>query len=143
MNLNFMDDLTGTYMAKLGDDFVFKASSISFGKLGRKNTYEWKKQKIIDGYPLLIGGQESEEKITIQGEILTSYHNLHNTKTLDDLRKMAKEKKPYSLSFTDSFRAKNKGDYVISSIKEDCSIFNSRGVPLKTSFTLELLRYEN
>jgi len=142
MNLNFMDQLTRSYMAKLGN-FVFKASSVSFGKLGRKNKYEWKKQQLINGYPLLLGGDESIEKVTIQGEILTSYHNLHKTKNLEDLREMAKKKKPYSLSFTNAFRAKKKGDYVISSIKEDCSIFNARGVPLKTSFTLELMRYEN
>ena len=142
MNLNVTDYLIGSYMAKLGG-FIFKCSSLSFTKLTRRTKYVWKRQNLIGGYPALLGGQEGLEKITIQGEIFPGFHRLAKNNSLNTLRNMAKEKEAYTLTFTDSFRTKNEGKYVISSIKEDCSIFNAKGTPLKTSFLLELIKHED
>jgi phage protein U len=142
VNLNITDYLTGNYLAKLGP-FIFKASSVSFNKLSRSTKYEWKKQKIVNSYPVLIGGQESLEKLVIQGELFSGFHRLLKNNSLDTLRDLAKKKKPLTLTFTDVFRTKKEGLYVISAIRENSSIFSSAGSPLQAKFTLELIKYEN
>lgn len=142
MDLKISDSLWGSYMAKLGE-FVFRASTVSFGKFARENKYNWKVQEVAGANSFVLGGFEEPEKIIIGGEIFRGYHSLYRAGKLDDLRKMAKTREPYKLTFTDIYKTKSEGRFVICSIKEDASYFNSTGIPAKTSFTLELLRYED
>ena len=128
-------------MGRLGD-FIFKASGVSFSNLSRSNKYHYTVHKIVEGYPILVGNKDIE-KITLKGELFTEFHKLTKN-TLEDLREMASSLKPYQLSFTDITRTKRQGHYVITNIKEESSILQSDGVPLKTTFILELLKkYED
>lgn len=124
-------------MARIGS-FIFKASGVSFSQITRANRYNYQVHRTIDSH--ILTPKEDSEKITIKGELYSEFHNLSGF-SLEDLRKEASKRKPLDLAFTDITKTQLKGRYVISQIKQDSDLFQSDGAPLRSTFTLELIRY--
>ena len=116
-------------------DFQFNLKALSPKSLARTTEYNWSDAERIGDMPHLQNLGMSRDQIEIEGVFYPKFNN--NVKSIDSLRNSNHVSKASNLI---NDNGEILGRYVIASIKEHQSYFDTNGKPQKIEFTLVLKR---
>jgi phage protein U len=122
-------------MLQLGE-FQFSVGTAAYQSLERKTQYPWQSQDRINQHKAWQYGAKPDESLQLEGIIYPQYKG--GDKQVDALRQQAAQGKP--LMMVDAL-GKVHGEWIIVSLNEKQTQFNTLAAPLKQSFQLELKRY--
>ncbi|MFM2482795.1 phage tail protein [Celerinatantimonas sp. YJH-8] len=120
------------------DSFSFSVDTATYNELTRTFSWNWASQGRTNNVDLLQFGGSSSPKISLKGQIATSFKNA-GTQQIQTLINMANKGKPYSLH---SAHGDVMGRWCIQQIQETNSHFGARGVPRFQEFTMDLIYYD-
>lgn len=122
-------------MMQLGE-FQFSIGTAAYQSLDRKTQYSWQSQDRINQHKAWQYSARPDESLQFEGIIYPNYKGGH--KQIAALRQQAALGAP--LMMVDAMGAVH-GEWIIVSINETQTQFDSLGSPLKKRFQLELKRY--
>lgn len=123
-------------MAMLGT-FTFTINKNDFNRLSRRRSYSFAEIKRARNYDGTQNTGKDTESISISGELITTKSGL---RPLQDLEAIAdkKEAVAFIAGYGDVF-----GDFLITEISDERSVFIDDGKSLLVSFGIELKRFRS
>ena len=122
-------------MMNLGG-FKFSVSSATFDTLKRKYSWEWEEKKLVkEQAPRLEYRGPLVEEIELEGLILPHHITAQSAKHIETLRQLAGTGQPMELA---DARGNIWGQYCITSLSEEQSVFHKSGAPRVISFSISL-----
>ena len=124
-------------MMQLGD-FQFVVPSTAYQQIKKSYDYRWEQQNTLGKMASLQYTGRPAEVISFSG---VSYTDIsYNRNFPDTLKAMADRAKPYLLI---SGNGEILGEFVIEKLAFEVEDFYANGIPRKTSFSVDLLRYDD
>lgn len=116
--------------------FYFGLDTAAFDQLRRSTAYRWAAQERLTRRPAQQAIGMGEEKLTIKGVIYPGFKG--GLKQLERLRSFGQQLQPLMLTTGYGLVL---GNWCLTNLEEEQSVFLQGGIPRKQSFNLEFVRY--